>query len=306
MAARSQKKNKRLGRTGKLVLGAFAALILALAALAGIGAINASVVRIRRADVVLRDLPDAFDGVRVLYASDIDLCGVNTPRRTGELFNRLRSLEPDILLLGGDYTSATLMEVLNRSGDLSALSPGFLQARSDFFHYIASFDAPLGKYAIASPDDPDWDVLGDQLNEAGVRPLINERCAVGKGEDVLWLAGICREGSGLNSAGSAFDGRDCVLTVAFGPSVLPVLLTSEAADGGQWSDLVLCGHTHGGQVRLFGRSVLSLGDQEQRFRSGWYMENGLPILVTTGVGCEGANLRLGTSPEVWLLTLHRE
>ena len=96
-----------------------------------------------------------------------------------------------------------------------------------------------------------------------------------------------------------------MLAVAYGPDVLPVMLTSEAADGGQWADLALCGHTHGVQLRLFGRSVLPLSQREQRYLSGWHTENGLPILITQGVGCEGINLRLGSTPEVWLITLRR-
>ena len=80
-------------------------------------------------------------------------------------------------------------------------------------------------------------------------------------------------------------------------------MTSEARDSGQWIDLALCGHTHGGQIRLFGRSVLSVSDTEQRFLTGWNTQSGIPILTTEGVGCEGLNLRLGTEPEIWLITL---
>ena len=124
------------------------------------------------------------------------------------------------------------------------------------------------------------------MREAGVRPLFNDRAALSRNGDTLWLTGICHQSANLNSAGSLFRRGDCVISVAYSPSVLPVLLTSEASDGGQWNDLLLCGHTHGGQVRLFGRSALALSEQD-----------------TQGVGCEGFNVRLGTEPEVWLLTL---
>ena len=92
------KKNKKPGKGGKIALKVFiAALLMALLTVAA-GMINASVVRIRRAEVFLTDLPPAFDGVTALYASDIDLFGLNTPQRSGELFNRLQSLKPDLLL----------------------------------------------------------------------------------------------------------------------------------------------------------------------------------------------------------------
>lgn len=303
--ARRRKKNKKPGRAGRIALGLFAALLLALVAAAGVGALNANVVRTRRAEVVITNLPPRFDGVTLLYASDIDLCGTNTPRKAGALFAQLQSLEPDILILGGDYNSSSLLEVLNRPEDGADDTQKKLRERADFFNRIASFEAPLGKFAIASPEDPDWEGLRRLVEECGFRPLINDRAAVTSGGDTLWLVGICQQSTGLNSAGGAFSRDDCVIVTAYSPSLLPVLLTSEAGDGGQWSDLTLCGHTHGGQVTLFGRSALELDHQERRYLTGWSVDSGHPILVTEGVGCEGANLRLGSAPEVWLITLRR-
>lgn len=299
------KKNKKPGKGSKIALKLFAAALLLVLATIGVGMINASVVRIRRAEVRLTDLPAAFDGVTVLYASDIDLFGLNTPQKAGNLFNRLQSLKPDVLLLGGDYTSSSLPEILNRPGGSQAGASEDQRARTDFFHYIASFDAPLGKYAIAAPEDDDRDDLASALRGAGIEPLFNRRMEIRHGGDALYLAGICEESASLNSAGRAFGRSDCVIAVAYSPAVLPVLLTGEARDGGAWTDLILCGHTHGGQIRLFGRSVLALARAELNHLSGWSHENGLPVLVTQGVGCEGVNLRLGTAPEIWLITLRR-
>lgn len=304
--ARSQKKNKEPGKGGKIALRTFAALLLGAALLAGVGVLNASVVRVRRAEVILPDLPAAFDGATILYASDIDLCGLNTPAKSGALFRQLQSLKPDVLLLGGDYASPTLIEVLNKTAGSPDAVARRAKARTDLFQYIAAFEAPLGKYAIAAPDDADRQGLAATMAACGVTPLFNDRAAIRRGDAALWLVGVCEESAQLNSAGSAFDRHDCAVVCAYGPAVMPVLLTSEARDGGPWADLALCGHTHGGQARLFGRSALPLSPQEHRFRTGWNLDNTFPILVTEGVGCESLNLRLGTSPEVWLLTLRRE
>ncbi len=48
--------------------------------------------------------------------------------------------------------------------------------------------------------------------------------------------------------------------------------------------------------------ALSPDDAEKRFLSGWYT-GAAPLLVSQGLGCEGANFRLGSSAEVWLITL---
>lgn len=302
MASR-KKTNRKIGRGGRIALCAFAALLLLVLLVLGVSYVNAGVVRIRRAEVFLPDLPPAFEGVRVLYASDIDLCGSNTPGKSAALFRRLQSLNPDMLILGGDYSASSLLQILNRPQSDSAGDAEKLAARMDFFHNIASFDAPLGRFAIAAPEDPDWQDLAARMTEAGIVPLFNDRAAVTVNGERLWVVGVSRESAGLNSAGSSFDREDCVLVAAYGPETLPVLLTSEAENGGRWADLTLCGHTHGGQIRLFGRNALPLNAQEQRYRTGWSTDNGLPILVTEGVGCEGLNIRLGTAPEVWLITL---
>lgn len=301
MASR-RKNNRKMGRAGRIALRALAALALLLLLVCGAGALNAGVVRVRRATVQLPDLPPAFDGKTLLYASDIDLCGLNTAQKSGALFERLQALEPDMLILGGDYNALSLLEILNRSVDHEAA----MRARSDFFRYISAFEAPLGKYAIAAPEDAEQDALAAQMREAGVQPLFNDRAELRLGADALWIVGVSAETASLNAAGSAFARDDCVIVAAYSPTVLPVLVTSEARDGGGWADLALTGHTHGGQARLFGRTALSLDAQEQRHLSGWTMENALPILITSGVGCEGLNLRLGTEPEVWLITLRRE
>lgn len=303
--ATKRKRNKKPGKGSRIALRVFFALSLAVALILGAGALNANVVRIRRADVALRDLPPAFDGTTALFASDIDLMGLNTPEKAAALFENLQSLKPDLLLLGGDYSASSLLEILNRTGETEAGLSKKRGARTDFFHYIRGFDAPLGKYAVAAPEDADWDDLSAAMRDSGIEPLFNQRAEVRRDGASIYLAGVCEESAGLNSAGRTFSRDDCVLTLAYSPAVLPVLLTSEAADGGQWSDLTLCGHTHGGQVRLFGRSALPLQRQEQLNLSGWVREAGQPILITQGVGCEGLNLRLGSAPEVWLITLRR-
>ena len=297
------KTNKKPGKGAKIALAIFAALLLIIAITACIGVINASLLRIRRAEVVLHDLPPGFDGKTLLYASDIDLFGINTPDRAGTLFDQLQSLHPDLLVLGGDYNSTSLLNRLNRPDSSSDNAAHLLQSRSDFFHYISAFHAPLGKYGIANTEDVHWQSLREAMEENGIKPLINEKIDLHINGDTLWLVGICGKHSSLNDAANAFSRKDCVLVFAEGPDILPILLTSEAADSGPWADMALCGHTHGGQIRIFGRSILSLSDAEKRFLSGWNTQSGIPILTSEGVGCEGINLRLGTEPEVWLITL---
>ena len=213
--ANRKKSNKKPGKGWRIAIRLILALIIALTLCVAVAALNANIIRILRAEVVLPDLPAAFDGVTVLYAADIDLCGVNRAEKAGALFEQLQAIKPDILILGGDYTSSSLLEILNRPENRTADPSEKLKERERFFHYIASFDAPMGKFAISSPEDPDPSNLKKVMKECGIRPLFNDLTAIRSAGDTLWIAGISEQSASLNAAGSHFSRDDCVLVAAY-------------------------------------------------------------------------------------------
>lgn len=282
---------RRIGRRIALFLAALIALFL-------LGThINAKVVHVRYADVYLADLPDGFDGVTILFASDIDVCGLNTAKSAGRLFERLQDLHPDILLLGGDYASPSLFDRLNGGSDEQT-------ARRDFFRAASGFQAPLGKYAVAGDNDGDSAQLALTLVGTGFELLDGSAAKITRGSDTLSIAGVGTSGE-LTRLASGFGAKDCVIALAHSPDRIVDIQIAEAAGGGAWADLILAGHTHGGQLQIGGHSVLSLTEAEKRFLHGW-TDDGAPMLVTSGVGCEGANFRLGSEAEVWMITLKQK
>lgn len=295
MAAKKKPRSGRKRRRWGLIAG------LTALALIGAGALglhlNARVVHVRYAEAALSDLPASFDGTRILFVTDVDLCGANTPGAVGRLFGRLQALKPDLLLLGGDYASASLLDRLNgRSG------ADEFAARQAFFAAIADFDAPLGKLAVSGDNDGGADALQLAMLGSGVRLIDGSICAVSNGTDAIAIVGVGETGGDVAACAAQIRADQCAIVLLHRPSRVVDVRIAEAADGGAWADLLLAGHTHGGQVQLFGRSVLSLDDAEKRFLSGWYT-GAAPLLVSQGLGCEGANFRLGSSAEVWLITL---
>ena len=299
--ATKKKMNRKPGRAGRIALASLAGLMIALLALVVWGAINASVVRVRRAEVALEDLPAAFDGVTLLYAADIDLCGLNTAEKSADLFRRLQDLEPDVLLLGGDYSSPSLLDTLNGSDDAMQLT-----ARAAFIQSLSEFKAPLGKYAVRTREDPDAAGLSAALEAAGIQPLFDAGAKLTSKGKAIHIVGFTGYAGGVVKAAGAAKHSDCVLAMSPDPSLISQIMINEASDGGAWCDLLLTGHTHGGQVMLFDRSALALNDADRAYFYGWKVENDIPILTTSGVGCEGLNVRLGSRPEVWLITLRRK
>lgn len=298
MAGRQKKKVSNLRKSKRRIGWRIGVAALGLAVL-GVGALhmNARIVHVRYANVKLEDLPDSFDGTKVLFASDFDLCGLNTAANMDRLFSELQSLHPDLLLLGGDFASPSLLDRLNgRTGANEN------QSRREFFEAIADFHAPLGKLAVSGENDGGSDALNMAMLNSGVELIDGTVCVISNGTDAIGVAGIGESTGDLSGIAGRLKESQCVIALMHSPSRVVDVQIAEAKGGGQWADLALAGHTHGGQLQIAGRSLLSLDETEKRCIGGWYSE-GAPLLVTEGVGCEGVNLRLGSQAEVWLITL---
>ena len=297
---KKQKKIPALRR--RITAGIFIIIGLALVAALGVGFALSRVTYVERVTLLLADLPEQLAGTTILYISDVDMVGLSGPRGTAALFDKLEQLHPDILLLGGDYANPSLMDRINGEADDEVLAG----KRRSLFSALADFEAPLGKYAVAG--EHDGNALAEELALGGIRLIKDETVDISAGGVRLILAGLGAYSGGLSGASqqaSALRSDDCVIAAAHNPATVSSILTSEAADGGPWADVVLTGHTHGGQVTLNGRSMLKLTENETRYPTGWSKESGTFVLVSQGLGCEGLNMRLGTHSTVHLITLRR-
>lgn len=286
------KPRRRIGLWIALILTACLALFI------GWMHLNARILHVRYAEVHIGDLPPSFDGTTILFASDIDLCGVNTVAQADRLFDRLQSLQPDLLLLGGDYACPNWIEMLN--GETGAEKQS---VRAEWFQRLSDFEAPLGKLAVSGDNDGDPDALREAMAAGGVQLIDGGAQIISNATDAIAIAGIGTGTANVSEMASHFSAGQCVIALMHTPERIVDVRVGEAADGGAWADLALAGHTHGGQLQITGRTALSLSETEKRYLSGWYTDGTAPLLVTEGVGCEGANFRLGTKAEVWLITL---
>ena len=165
-----------------------------------------------------------------VYASDIDLCGLNTAAKSADLFRRLQSLKPDALVLGGDYTSPSLLDVLNQAGG-SEIGRGALNARDDFFRALSGFKAPLGKFAICTPDDPELKDLKRSMEAAGITPLFDTSAAMKANGESVYLAGLTGEPAPIAEAARAAKRDDCVIAVAASPTQVTQIMINEVEGG---------------------------------------------------------------------------
>ena len=152
---------------------------------------QASVIHVRRATVRLADLPAAFDGTTILYASDLDMNGLFDARRMIRAFEPLKALNPDILLLGGDFVSPSVFDRLNgKSANLDDAQA--------FFEYLSTFPAQLGKFAISGENDGSSEALAARLSTSDIQVIENQCAAVQKDGAAIGIVGAGTDSAQLS------------------------------------------------------------------------------------------------------------
>lgn len=238
---------------------------------------------------VFPSLPEAFDGMTVAFVSDIHFGPFLGQKRAEDLARRVNAMKADLVLLGGDF------------GEDAA-------AGAELFQYFHLEAPPLGIFASignhdlkGSPDDVA--ALKDRLKKSGVTVLQNGFCDLERGGGVIRLAATDDSRLGAPDPDILFSfPSPFTLFFPHSPDILPEVLSR----GQKAFDLCLCGHTHGGQVSVFGHALLSSSVWGDRYLSGRKKENGHEIFISNGVGTSLFPVRLGAPPQYHLITLTRK
>ena len=236
--------------------------------------------------VPVRDLPERFEGFRVVQVSDVHhgrLVSIDEVRRVVGLANAARA---DMVALTGDYTTSLRRYV------------------EPCTEALAELKAPEGVWAVLGNHDHNTGgaLTRQALARRGIEVLTNANTRLRRGADVLQLAGVDDWGWGYADFGRALRGVDVSR-----PSVLlahePMALDEPAARG---VSLILSGHTHGGQVSLpFVGAPAAYVMKHLKYLRGMYESGGTRLYVSRGTGVIGVPLRVGARPEVAVLRLQR-
>jgi predicted MPP superfamily phosphohydrolase len=253
-------------------------------------------VEIVRQRIRLARLPKAFEGFRIAQLSDIHM----GPFATSDYIRRCvavtNELEPDLIVLTGDYV---------------AWDPG---AAKEVVHALAGLRAPHGVFACLGNHESESETeqfITVLFTEQHIPVLRQERKPIHLGGEELNLIGIDdpRGESEAEWKGDVYRRLHRGLVM---PGTVNLLLAHEpsalmfdrAADIGV--DLTLAGHTHGGQLSLnFIDRSLNLSHLLYRYTNGWYEKRGAQLYVNRGIGITGFPIRLGARPEITLLELSR-
>ena len=241
----------------------------------------------------IRRLPDAFAGLRIAQVSDFHYDEYTEPYFIREMVKRINALAPDVVVLTGDFVSyGPLPRPVGArlSYPCAEILSGITCAHR--FASLGNHDALVGAATVA-----------DALKVHGIPTLLNSALPLERDGARLWFAGI---------RSSEEDRADLDLAIprqatANEPVVLlahePDFATQVVQHGGV--DLMLSGHTHGGQVRLpmIGTPEHLLPPGGRRFIQGHFSLDSLQLYVNRGIGTVGLPVRFRCPPELTLITL---
>lgn len=244
--------------------------------------------------------------LRIAALSDIH---VSEPymsvERVRRIVERTNALEPDLIVLLGDYVAGS--RVVSRLVPAAEWAPA-----------LGGLKAPLGVHAVLGNHDwwEDWTaqrtgempIAGRAMQAAGIRVLHNEALPLATAQGTVWLAGL---GDQLAFAPARMRGwrrrgagHDLAATLAPIPEDAPAILLAHEPDifprVPRRVALTLSGHTHGGQVRLFGFSPVV--PSPRRYAWGHIREH-TDLVVSGGLGYSLIPVRFGVPPEITLVEI---
>jgi predicted MPP superfamily phosphohydrolase len=244
------------------------------------GVKNTECIQVRENPVALPGLPPAFHGFTILHISDLH---VDMNRGAmARLVELLYSIEYDVCVLTGDYRGKTF-------GGFDETLVGMAQVRAQLRGEV---------YGVLGNHDSIRMVPA--LEDIGIRMLLNESVVIERDGARLHLAGLDDAHyfrvHNIEKASATVPMEECSVLLSHTPEIYQL-----AAYAGY--NLLLSGHTHGGQICLPGKFPITLDSKLPRHMgSGAWQYGELAGYTSVGVGSSVVPVRFNCPPEI---TLHR-
>ena len=234
-----------------------------------------------------QDIPPGFDGKKIVFISDIHCNIYFPPDKVKELIDRVNSLNPDIIIIGGDNTV--------KESSVSTL----------FFEEIKKMKALYGVFSVLGNHDfwEDAELIQQGLIDCGFNICDNQSYWIHNEGDSIKIGGVgdlWEDKQILENTTHDVKKSDFCILLSHNPDYIEYISPDDGID------LMLSGHTHGGQVTLLGlyAPVMpsywrpKLPETGQKYRAGWVQKDNTELYVTTGVGVGDFPFRFFAPPEI--------
>ncbi|MBR1560797.1 MAG: metallophosphoesterase [Clostridia bacterium] len=225
-------------------------------------------------------------GVTAVFLSDVHVTRRTTEADMDALAGKVAALKPDLILLGGDYADEAEHTVR-------------------LFRRLKGLSAPLGAYAVVGNNDReafgDLGPLRRLMAESGFELLVNAARPIDLPGGRLIVAGLDEYRYGHPDPAGLYPSDPA-------PDAYRLLLSHYPHDVEPMPDLMLSGHTHGGQFNFLGLTPYAVGFERlltphraSRFIAGLHAFRGGQVLVSKGIGASRIPLRIGVRPEIEMI-----
>ena len=277
-------------------------LTLAASSLGGLALYSGEIARhelsVETYTVHLPRLPEAFSGMRIVQISDIHYFEWTETFFLRRVVERVNALHPDMVVLTGDFVTYGPVRWPSEDAHKRFARRHMPECAS----ILNGIRCPL-RYATLGNHDMMVGgryIYGDLVNQ-GLPVLRNTAVPLERNGERLWLVGLgsaCVKDADPERAipASAVRDKEAMIVLAHEPDILP-----EIAPYG--ADLMLSGHTHGGQIRIPFLPPAFLPDYGKKYVEGWFRYGSTQLYVNRGIGTIGVPLRVNCPPESTLLTL---
>ena len=250
------------------------------------------------------DLPQNFDGFKIVQISDIHAGSFNNVKAVQKGINLVLAQSADLFVFTGDLVN-------NKAEEIKPWIPLFNQIKAPYGQFSILGNHDYGDYiAWKSPSEKQQNLenLKKYHQEIGFKLLLDEHVYLEKGEDKIVLAGVENWGIGfgergdLNAALNGTKPQDFKVLLSHDPSHFDAQVKKHPSK----INLTLSGHTHGMQfgIELFG---IKWSPVKLRYKhwAGLKEEDNRYLYINRGFGFIGFSGRVGIWPEVTLITLRK-
>jgi predicted MPP superfamily phosphohydrolase len=232
-----------------------------------------------RVPIRLKNLHPALEGFTILQMTDLHLYPLTQPPLIEKSVAMANSLNPDLVVLTGDY----VWQILEAIDELAPILAG-LNARYGVYSTLGNHDYWL-----------DAEVISATLEAAGLPVLVNQGLTIQQGGGSFYLAGLDDGWSGNPDLDATLEGAkpdDRVILLCHEPDLAdPISIDGRV-------DLQLSGHTHGGQIRIPGIGALILPYLGRKYDFGLYEVNNMLLYTNRGIGVISEPVRYNCPPEI--------
>jgi predicted MPP superfamily phosphohydrolase len=263
--------------------------------------------RVTKYHLTPRGWPDGRR-LRLAVISDLHVGCLHVPvSRVAGIVDQVNALKPDLVLLLGDFVASRTRLTYDPPMRAWAAELGRLDARDGVFAVLGNHDwwhDPVTQEQRAGPTQ-----VAQALILAGIPVLENRAVRITTADGPLWLAGLGDQIAflprvkGLPHGIDDLDGTMAQIEDDGAPAIMMMHEPDMFAKTPARIALTLAGHTHGGQVRLFGWSPLVPSRYGQAYSYGHVRQDGRDMIVSGGLGTSIAPIRFGMPPEIVLVEL---